>query len=468
MNKRKELIKQTAIILLAKVSTQLISFLMLPLYTSVLTTRDYGVVDLITTYSTLAIPLVGFQLEMGAFRYLVDNRKNENNKTIIITNTLITIFASLLFFSAIYLLSVSIINIPHRWLILTSTIAMLLSNYFLQVARGLGDNSGYSIGSIITGISTVVINLFLLLVLHMGISGILIATTIANIICIVFLTIREKIPRYLKMNAYHKKEVARLLRYSAPLVPNSLIWWIINVSDRTIISIFMDMAANGIYAVANKFSNVISQVYGVFNLSWTESAALHINDNDRDKYFSDTFNTTIKTFTCMSLLMLAFMPVIFKIMVGESYGEAFLYIPILIIGMIFNIIVSFMGAIYIAKKKTKEVALTSFWSGILNIFINASLIKTVGIWAAALSTLLAFTIMASYRYYDVQKYVKLKLDKKLAVILTALLSVCILLYYMNNTIAMIINIIIVALASIYINRGVIKVGIKAIRVKLLG
>lgn len=467
MSKKTELLINTAIILLAKICTQLISFLMLPLYTSILSAEDYGLVDLITTYSALAIPLVGFQLEMGAFRYLVDSRKSENNKTIIITNTVITIFASLFFFSVAYILSANIINIPHQWPILTSIIATLLSNYFLQVARGLGDNVGYSIGSIITGVSTIAINLLLLLVLHMSIDGILIATTLANLICILFLTVRERIPKYIKLKTYSKKEVATLLKYSAPLVPNSLIWWVINVSDRTIISIFLNMAANGIYAVSNKFSNVISQVYGVFNLSWTESASLHINDDDRDEFFSNTFNTTIKIFACMSLLILAFMPLIFNVMVGEDYNEAYLYVPILVIGMLFNIAVSFMGAIYIAKKKTKEVAVTSLLSGILNIVINVVLIKTIGIWAAALSTLLAFAIMAIYRYCDVQKYVKLKLDKKLALKLIVLISICLLLYYSGGTITMVINIIVITLASIYVNRGSIKVGIKAVKVKML-
>ena len=467
MTKQNELLKNTAIIMLGKICTQLISFLMLPLYTAVLSTEDYGFIDLVTTYSALAIPLVGFQLEMGVFRYLIDNRKNEKNKTILITNTFLTVLISVVLFSILFVFLSNIFNLPHLWLILSSTIAMLFSGYFLQVARGLGDNIGYSIGSVVTGISTVLINLVLLLVLHWGIGGVLLATTIANLFCIIFLIVREHIPRYFKPNTYNKNEVAKILKYSVPLIPNSLIWWVINVSDRTIISIFINMAANGIYAVSNKFSGIISAIYGVFNLSWTESASLHIDDDDRDEFFSNTFNTTIKTFTCMSLLMQAFMPIIFKIMVGEGYDEAYLYIPILAIGMIFNIVVSFMGAIYIAKKKTKEVAITSFWSGVLNIVINVVLIKVIGIWAAALSTLLAFAIMAVYRYFDVQKYVKLKLDKKLAVMLVLITGICVALYYMNNVATIIANVALVTSISIYINRRTIRTVAKTVKMKLL-
>ena len=275
--------------MVAKICTQLINFLMLPLYTNVLSSEEYGLFDLITTYSALALPIIGFQLEMGAFRYLVDNRKNSKNETILITNTLLTIIVSVAFFSLVYIPIAHVVSLPHLWTVLSSTIAMLLSNYFLQVTRGLGDNIGYSIGSIITGVSAVMINLILLLVFHSGIDGILLATTISNALCVLFLFFREHISRYFDFNTYSKKEIAKVLKYSVPLIPNSLIWWVINVSDRTIISIFMNMSANGIYAVSNKFSSIISALYAIFNLSWTESASLHIDDKDRDVFFSYTF-----------------------------------------------------------------------------------------------------------------------------------------------------------------------------------
>ena len=68
-----------------------------------------------------------------------------------------------------------------------------------------------------------------------------------------------------------------MLKYSVPLVPNMLSWWIVNASDRMIISTILGIAQNGIYSAANKFSGVVSTLYSVFNLTWTESAALNID-----------------------------------------------------------------------------------------------------------------------------------------------------------------------------------------------
>lgn len=109
-----------------------------------------------------------------------------------------------------------------------------------------------------------------------------------------------------------------------------------------------------------------------------------------------------------------------------------MYIPILLIGMIFNIIVSFLGSIYVAEKLTKEVAKTSFWAGILNILINILFVKYLGIYAAAISTVLSFLIMSVFRMVDVQKYVKIKINFRENSIIILLFLISLLIYYFNN------------------------------------
>ena len=84
MNKKKQLAKNTIIIFFGRVCTQLISFFLLPLYTSYLATKEYGTVDLIQTYVTLLVPIITLELEMSIFRFLIDSRKSvkETNKLI--------------------------------------------------------------------------------------------------------------------------------------------------------------------------------------------------------------------------------------------------------------------------------------------------------------------------------------------------------------------------------------------------
>jgi O-antigen/teichoic acid export membrane protein len=141
--------------------------------------------------------------------------------------------------------------------------------------------------------------------------------------------------------------------------------------------------------------------------------------------------------------MIAGMPILFLIVGKEEYFSAYNYIPILLIGMFFNIVVTFIGAIYIAKKKTKEVAITSLWAGILNVVINVSLIHFIGVWAAALSTLMSFLIMSVYRYKDVQKYVSLKLSVRAALLNLLIAIPAVALYYMHSIYMTVLNVLMV-------------------------
>lgn len=452
MSKKKELAKNTIIILTGKFCTQFLSFFLLPLYTAFLSSKEYGTVDLITTYVSLIVPIITLQVEMGIFRELIDSRNNENYTKKIISSGIFTIFIQFLLCLIIYIVINLLVNIPFSIYIVFNVFAIMLSNVLLQIARGFGDNLSYSIGSTIAGVTTILFNIFFIVILKWNIEGMLLSTALANFITALFMFFKLKLYKYLSHLYINKKILKKIIKYSLPLVPNGLIWWVINVSDRTIITIFLGAAANGIYAISNKFSSVLIQIYNVFNLSWTESASLHINDKDRDSFFSDTFNTILKLFSSVCLMLIALLPIFFNWLINKNYNESYIYVPILLLGMIFNIVVAFIGCIYVAKKMTKQVAMTSFWSGIINILINLILIKPIGIYAAAISTVISFAIMAIYRIKDVKKYIKLKVDIKLVFSLIILFIIECLIYYIKILPLSIINCIILTVILIILNK----------------
>lgn len=455
MSKGKQLAKNTLIILLGKICTQFISFLLLPLYTSVLVSSEFGVVDLIITYIGLLVPIVTLQLESALFRYLIDERENENEKENIITNALFSVIIQMILALILFKFVLIFINVNYQYYIVVMIISTIISNILLQIARGLGDNIGYSIGSVIAGGITIILNVILLLVLHLGPIGIFLSNIVANIVCAIFIFIRTNTLKYINSKYICKKTINKLLNYSIPLVSNGIIWWIMNVSDRSIITIFLGASANGIYAISNKFPGVFISIYNIFNMSWTESAALYINSEDRDEFFSNTISSMFKLFSSICLGIIACMPFIFPIMINKEYSDAYNYIPILMISTLFNVVVGLLSVIYVAKKLTKEISKTSFWSGGINICINLVLIKYIGIYAAAISTLISFMSMAIYRYINVQKYVKVKLDKKLIVQTIVIFSISIYFYYINKPILNLVNLGLVVIYAVMNNKQII-------------
>ena len=216
----------------------------------------------------------------------------------------------------------------------------------------------------------------------------------------------------------NRKTIKEILKYSLPMIPNALSWWIVNVSDRTIISCFLGTAFNGIYTVSCKFSNILNSVFSIFSMSWQETATLHINDTDKDQFFTKMINSLFMLFSSMAIIILAILPIFYNILIGDEYLSSYNYIPILLYANSWNVLIGLIGGIYVAKKKTKEIANTTIISAILNIIINLGMIKFIGLYAACISTLLAYFIMGIYRYIDCKKYVNIKLNVKDIIIFT--------------------------------------------------
>ena len=193
---------------------------------------------------------------------------------------------------------------------------------------------------------------------------------------------------------------------------------------------FISVTANGIYSVANKFSTVFVTFYNIFNLSWTESVSLHMNDDDRDIFLTDIINTMFNLFAAVDI---GCMPFVFNLMVNNLYVDAYYQIPILMIAVLFQVIVGLYSVIYVALKKSTEIAKTSFLAAIINITVDLALIRFIGLYAASVSTLIAYLAMALYRYFDVKRYVSVCLRKKYIFLTFIVGMITIIAYYSRNT-----------------------------------
>lgn len=456
MNKKKQLAKNTIIIFFGRVCTQLISFFLLPLYTSYLATKEYGTVDLIQTYVTLLVPIITLELEMSIFRFLIDSRKSVKETNKLISNNFFILGISLSIFSILYIIVSSFVTIPYRWLILVDIIVCVLSGNFLQVARGFGKTLDYAISCILTGLTTVISNIILICFVHMQAEGMIISMALANFICSLYLFIRLKLYSKINFKIVDFKQIKEMYKYSLPLIPNGISWWIVNVSDRSIISIVLGASANGLYAISNKFPTIISSLTGVFNLSWSESAALHINSSDRDEFFSDITNTILRLFMALGVGMLACMPFVFPILIDVKYNDAYNYIPFLVLGTVFNVAICLYSQVYLAKKLSKQVASTAIVGAIINILINVIFIKQIGLYAAAISTMISYFVMMVYRHFDLKKYVNIKIEKKLIIESIIIYTFTLLIYYQKSIILHVICLLIVCIYAFITNKDFLK------------
>lgn len=432
--REKSFIKNTIIIFLSKFCTQFLSFFLLPFFTTLLSTEEYGYFDLYSTYAWLLAIFLTLQLENGIFRFLIDKRKNNNGIKSIITNGITIILVQLIIFMIIYFICLKILKIKNIEYIFIMTLSTSLLNLMLQISRGLGKNIEYGLASIISGSSNVLLCILFIKYLSMKLSGIVLAYVFSNILALLFLIFKIKIYKYISFSVLSKNKIKELIKYSFPLIPNSISSWIMSISDKIMISFLLGVSFNGIYSVSTKFSLLISHIFNVFSLSWTESASMSNNDEDRSIYFSKIINIVFLLCSFMCLLILAAMPIIFKILIKEPYFDAYNYIPILICASFFELFSILIGGVFIALKLPKEIATTTILGGIINILINIFFMKKYGLIIASLSTLISYIYIALARYLKISKYVKIKLNYFNFFIITIMYIIIVAFYYSRSII----------------------------------
>lgn len=454
MSRGKHLAKNTAILTVGKICTQLITFFLLPLYTGILSTEEYGTVDLLNTLVSLLLPIVTFQIEKAVFRELIEYRENEDSKKVIISTALFSIITQCFVYIFLFCIISPFINNEYKIFLATNVIVYIFASFFQQIARGLGNNKTFAISSFLSALVTIVSNIVFLIPMRLGANGMLLGNMLGQIVCFLYLFIVLKLYKYISFKVFKIEVLKRILKYSIPLIPNSISWWIFHASDRLIVSTILGIGQTGILSAAHKFSSVYISLYNIFDMSWIEMVTLHINDDDIEEFFNKMLNVVLNFFVALGIGIIAAMPFVYNIMIDEKFSEGYYQIPIMIVGSIFNVVIGLISVVYAAKKNTKAIANTSGFSAVINFVIHITLINHLGLYAASISTMLAFFIMTIYRVKDIGKrYFKVKIRKELILKTIGICFIVLPAYYLNNTIFRVIALLCTIVYAFDINKN---------------
>ena len=287
MKSGSKLAKNTAIYAIGNFGTKILSYVMVLVYSYYITPEELGYYDVVLTTISMIQPLVIFQLNDGVFRFLVDSDKNQQNAVVgnVMKFICITTVASELIFA----IFCGFVNIQYAvWigLLLISTMFYVLMH---DVVRGMGLNKEYAAYGVLNSIVMLVMEVVGLMILHLGMEVLIISKACAYGVCIVTMFIRHKKLLQALRERMSKEVLEPILKYSAPLVPNTICWWVVNSSDRYIILFALGTAYNGIYSMSTKFPTILTMVTSIFYLAWQETAIKEYNTPERDRFFSDIF-----------------------------------------------------------------------------------------------------------------------------------------------------------------------------------
>lgn len=408
MNKYKKLIGNTVIFAIGSFSSKLLVFLLMPLYTRVLTTSDYGVMDIIVNTSNLLIPIVMVSINEGIIRFGLDRSVRKSD----VFSTGLGVCLAGFFIFALFLPLMKKVEFisSYTMLIYAYVLAGCLKSVVSQFVRAIGYVKLYAFDGILSTFTTVVFNILLLVVFKWGINGYVLSTVLSNVLSVLFLFWIAGLKKFVKVREVSPAIAKAMLVYSLPLIPTTIFWWITNVSGRYMVTYYLGESANGLFSVAYKIPTVITMISGIFSQAWQISAVTEADDPGQTRFYSDIFSSyQTVVYMCASGVLLLIQPIT-HILVSEAFYPSWKYVPFLVLSVVFSCFVTFLGTFYMVAKKNAMALVTTCVGAALNLILNYFLIPKYGVNGAAFATFACYFTVFVLRAVDTRRIVQLDLE----------------------------------------------------------
>ena len=398
--------KNTILVFLGQAGSSLVSLLMLPLYTKWLSTEAYGTVDLMSTYATILLSIITCCIADAIFIF----PKGESNKI------KSKYFSSGLLFVIVSTLFVFVLNSvfysfykegsfwkTYSWLTLLLMFSMFIQRYFQQFTRSLEKMRVFATSGIIYTISVAIFAILLIPYFHL--IGYIYSLILANVMAASFSFLWSHSYRYMSLQL-NGQYLRTLLTYSVPLIPNSIMWWLVNGLNRPLMDAYLGMSAVGLFAVANKFPGIISMIANVFSNAWGISMLDEFNKPD----FANFFNKAFKLITFVSVIAAFFIIVFSKdivtIFASESFRNAWHLMPLLVIGAVLNTSAGLIGGVFMAMKKSKYFFYSSAAGALASVIATFFFIKAIGLIGCAVAIFISCFIALVLRIKFAWEHIK--------------------------------------------------------------
>lgn len=414
-NRYKRLLSNTLIFAIGTFSSKVLVFFMLPYYTNILTTGEYGTVDALINVGQLMIPIASVGINNAVIRFGLEN---ESDKKTVFSNGLYTILIGFAVLAAVSPILPQLMNFMSGYTIavLAFVLASSLRTLCIQFALSLGYNKMYAANGIANTLLNITLNILLLP--NFRIMGYILANIISDLLMGLLCFFMAKEYRYMRSpwsKKYDRPLAKRMRQYALPLVPQTVCQWIINMSDRYMIIFFISTEANGLYAAANKIPNVLLIVANLFAEAWQISAVKESNPKQQVDFFSKVLGaySSIAFIGSSGLIMLS--KFIMTFMVGEDFFISWRFVPILTLATTFGLLATFLASVYMLKLRSKNSMVTTVICALVNVTLNAILIPLLGsidplygALGAGIATCISYFVLFLIRAFNTQRYLKIR------------------------------------------------------------
>lgn len=399
------LVKNTALFALGNLGSKLLQIFLVPYYTREMSKADFGTTDILQAVVALLLPLVSLTIYDAVFRYAMESDYDKNS--VLSSGVAITLIGTvvLCFIGAVMTL---VYPVEFMWLVILNSIANAFRSLYSQYTRAVGKTALFTLDNVLITVYVLIFNIIFISVFDWNITGYMLGYTLANVISSLFLIFKLKNLAKINFSIIKSATVKQMLKFSIPLIPNSICWWLSSFASRLMIAAYINEAANGLFAAAYKIPSLLSVIVTIFFQAWQISANEEFKKKDIADFYTEIHDQIFALIVTVSSILIILCKPITSVFLGKDYQTAWVYMPVLLIAMTFFSFAQFLGSIYSANKKTGMAFVTNLIGVIVNLSLNFILIEPLGVIGCGIATAVSYFVLWVSRMINTYKIVPIK------------------------------------------------------------
>ncbi|WP_323027097.1 lipopolysaccharide biosynthesis protein [Gelidibacter japonicus] len=422
----KTLFKQTFIYGLATVLPRMLSFLLVPLYTTkgvLSSVGEYGKVSIIFSWFVIFNVILSYGMETAFFRYF---NKEEDQDKVVGTSAISLIVSSLGFFVLAYLFKshISVLtDIKEEYISLVIWILLLDALVVIPFAwlRAKGKSMRFAILRIVSVAINLGLNIFFLLYLKkwadhsavlksmyvpdFEINYIFISNLVASAVTLVLMFSFYFQIKY----RFDSRLFKKMMRYAIPVLIAGIAFSVNETFDRILLDYLLpeDIADTkiGMYSACYKLAVFMTLFATAYRLGIEPYFFSHANTENPQKNYAKILEFFVAFGSVMLLSIVVFADILKPYIVrSEDYWEAMWIVPLILIANLCLGIYHNLSVWYKVTDRTKFGAYISVFGAVITLALNFWLIPIMEYRGSAIATLVAYASMMAASYYYGQKY----------------------------------------------------------------
>lgn len=411
-NRYRILASDIIIFIIGTVLAKAIQFLLMPLYTTYMTTEAYGVAELTNNLAELFYPIATLCIYEAAFRFAVEPDFDNNRLATAVAKVM---GRSLIIGFLIAVISRFVFHYQYAFYLFFILYAYSIRMCAAYYVRGRGFSKVFAMSGVVNALTLSLFNLIFLVWFKSSEPGYLISIGLSYCCSAVYLLIRGGVYQSVERGIDSRDDQSVLFRYCIPLIFYNILYWFTTISGRYVLLWFSDSSTAGKYVAAIKIAAVINMVQQAVYAAFQLNSSRAFTEENKEGYYSEITNLFISLYCTFGAIIVCMTPILAKFTLKNDFYDARIYLPIIMLAALINCISSVLGTMYSTYKETRRMVGVSIVGAAINIVVGIALTPHLGVWGVCIASVLCYFSQTIYKFIDVRKFCKIVYKWKIVI-----------------------------------------------------